>query len=310
MPKEIDIPVPDQSGSLAVVTGASDGIGVHIATRLARAGADLVIPVRNADKGAAAAERIRRTSPGARIDVRALDLSSLESVADLADGLVAEGRPIDVLVNNAGIMTPPTRRTTREGYELQLGTNHLGHFALTLRLLPLLRAARATVTTQVSVAARRGSVAWDDIGWEDGYDAMRAYTSSKIALGLFAMELHRRSTAEGWGVRSTLSHPGVTPTNLLAAQPGMGRPEPTPQIRLIRLMSRLGVAGTPESAALAAVLAATGPDVRGGHLYGPSRFGHISGPPAEQEVFRPLRSAEDGRRIWALSERLTDVGPR
>lgn len=307
MPKAIDIPVPDQSGRIAVVTGASDGIGFHIAARLARAGAEIVMPVRNPVKGAAAAHRIHQEVPGARVDVRALDLSSLESVADLAVGLVREGRPIDVLVNNAGIMTPPRRQMTREGFELQLATNHLGHFALTVRLLPLLRAAGATVTTQVSVAARRGEVAWDDISWEGGYDPMAAYSSSKIAMGLFAMELHRRSEAEGWGVRSTLSHPGVTPTNLLAAHPEMGRPRATPQIRLIRLLSRLGVAGTPEVAALSAVHAATSPGARSGTMYGPSRFGHISGPPAEQRVFRPLQSPEDGHRIWTLSERLAGV---
>lgn len=308
MPKPIDIPVPDQSGTLAVVTGASDGIGLRIAARLARAGAEVIMPVRGQEKGRAAAERIRQEVPGAAIDVRALDLSSLESVAELAVGLQRDGRPIGILVNNAGIMTPPTRQTSRDGFELQLATNHLGHAALTLRLLPLLRSGGARVVTQVSVAARSGEVAWDDIDWEERYDAMKAYSSSKIALGLFGMELHRRSEAGGWGLRSTLSHPGVTPTNLLAAQPGMGRPKATPQIRLIRLLSRLGVAGTPSSAALAAVMAATDPGAQGGHMYGPSRFGHISGPPAEQAVFAPLRSPEDGRRVWDLSERLAGVG--
>lgn len=307
MSKAIDIPVPDQTGRLAVVTGASDGIGFHIAARLARAGAEVVVPVRDRAKGEAASGRIREEVPGARVDVRDLDLSSPASVAAFADGLAADHERIDVLVANAGIMTPPTRRVTPEGVELQLATNHLGHAALILRLLPQLRAAGATVTTQVSVAARSGAVAWDDISWADRYDAMGAYRSSKIAGGLFAVELQRRSEAEGWGIRSTLAHPGVTPTNLLAAHPEMGRPRATPQIRLIRLLSRLGVAGTPASAALPAVLAATSPDAQGGHLYGPSRFGHISGPPAEQELFAPLRSAEDARRLWALTERLTGV---
>jgi NAD(P)-dependent dehydrogenase (short-subunit alcohol dehydrogenase family) len=308
MSTAIDIPVPDQTGRLAVVTGASDGIGFHIAARLARAGAEVVVPVRDRAKGEAAARRIRQEVPAARVDVRDLDLSSPASVADFADGLAADHGRIDVLVANAGIMTPPTRQVTSEGVELQLATNHLGHAALILRLLPQLRAAGATVTTQVSVAARSGAVAWDDISWADRYDAMGAYRSSKIAGGLFAVELQRRSEAEGWGIRSTLAHPGVTPTNLLAAHPEMGRPRATPQIRLIRLLSRLGVAGTPTSAALPAVLAATSPDARGGHLYGPSRFGHISGPPAEQELFASLRRAEDARRLWALTERLTGLG--
>lgn len=307
MPKPIDVAVPDLTHKLALVTGASDGIGFHIAARLARAGAEILMPVRNRAKGEAAAQRIRQSSPGAAVHVGGLDLASMESVAEFAGQLLRDGRPIDILVNNAGIMTPPTRQVTKDGLELQFATNHLGHFSLTTRLLPLLRTAEARVTTQVSVAARKGTVAWDDMNWEDGYDAMQAYSSSKIAVGLFAMELHRRSEAEGWGIRSNLSHPGVTPTNLLAAQPGMGRPKPTPQIRVIRLLSRLGITGTPESAALSAVYAVTSPDAEGGRLYGPSRFGNLSGPPAEQELYGPLQSPEDGQRIWKVGARTDGV---
>ena len=308
MPKSIDIPVPDLSGRLALVTGASDGIGWHIAARLARAGAEVVMPVRNQAKGQAAAQRIRERTPAAKLDVRTLDLSELASVADAATELLREGRPIDILINNAGVMTPPTRQVTEDGFELQFATNHLGHFALTARLLPLLQTARAHVTTQVSVAANENAVHWDDIGWEQGYNARKSYSSSKIAAGLFAMELHRRSAQEGWGIRSNLSHPGISPTNLLAAQPGMGRPRDTTGVRLIRVLSRLGIlAGTAESAALPAVYAATSPDADGGRFYGPNGFMHLSGAPAEQELYSRLRSPEDGQRIWALSERLTGV---
>ncbi|TDC52748.1 SDR family NAD(P)-dependent oxidoreductase [Jiangella ureilytica] len=308
MPKTIDIDVPDLSGRLALVTGASDGIGFHIAARLARAGAEVVMPVRNRAKGQAAAQRIRERTPAAELDVRTLDLSSLASVSGLAGELLREGRPIDILINNAGVMTPPTRQVTEDGFELQFATNHLGHFALTVHLLPLLRAGKAHVTTQVSVAANQNAVHWDDLGWERGYHAGRSYSSSKIAVGLFAMELHRRAEAEGWGIRSNLSHPGISPTNLLAAQPAMGRSRDTTGVRLIRVLSRLGVlAGTAESAALPAVYAATSPDAEAGHFYGPSGFMHLSGPPAEQEPYSRLRSPEDGQRIWALSERLTGV---
>lgn len=308
MPKTIDIPVPELTGKLALVTGASDGIGFHIAERLARAGAEVVMPVRNRAKGQAAARRIRERRPDARLDVRALDLSSLASVAALAAELLHEGRPVDILINNAGVMTPPTRQVTGDGFELQFATNHLGHFALTAQLLPLLRAGRARVTTQVSIAANQNAVRWDDLGWERGYDAGKAYSSSKIALGLFAMELHRRGTSAGWGVRSTLSQPGISPTNLLAAQPGMGREQDTTGVKVIRRLSRLGVlAGTPESAALSAVYAATSPEAEGGHLYGPKGFLRLSGPPAEQTVYSRLRSPEDGRRIWELSEHLAGV---
>lgn len=307
MPKPIDIPVPDLTGRLALVTGASDGVGLRIAERLARAGADVLLPVRNATKGAAAAERVRSAVPGAKIHVRPLDLASLASVEDFSAELLAEARPLHVLINNAGVMTPPTRQASADGHELQLATNHLGHFALTLRLLPLLQAGRAHVTSQVSVAANEGSVHWDDLDWNRSYHPMHAYSSSKISFGLFAMELHRRSVARGWGVQSNLSHPGVTPTNLLAAQPGAGRPGDTPALRVIRMLSRLGIAGTPESAALSAVYAATDPDAVGGRLYGPKGLLHLGGGPAEQTLYSRLRSEADAERIWGLSEEMTGV---
>jgi len=306
--KTIDIPVRDLSGRRAVVTGASDGIGVHVALRLARAGAQVVLPVRNQDKGRTAARQLQEQVPGAQVEVRALDLSSQASVGAFADELLAEGLPLHLLVNNAGIMSPPTRQVTVDGHELQFATNHLGHFALTLRLLPLLRAGGAHVTTQVSIAADQHAVNWDDPDWADGYHPMKAYSSSKIAVGLFAMELQRRSSAGDWGIRSNLSHPGISPTNLLAAQPQAGRPKDTAAVKAIRLLSRLGVlVGTPDTAALPAVYAATSPDARGGHLYGPSGFRHLRGRPAEQPVYSRLTDPEDGRRMWTLSERLTDV---
>jgi NAD(P)-dependent dehydrogenase (short-subunit alcohol dehydrogenase family) len=305
VPKNIDIPLPDLTGKLALVTGASDGIGFYIAARLARAGAEVVLPVRNDSKGRAAAQRIRDRIPGARLEVRALDLSSLASVAILSEELLGEERPIHILINNAGVMTPPTRQTTIDGFELQFATNHLGHFALTTQLLPLLKAGRASVTSQVSVAANQNAVLWDDLNAQKTYHAMRSYSSSKIALGLFAMELHRRSTAGAWGIRSNLSHPGVSPTNLLAAQPSMGRTTDTTEVKLIRALSRRGILlGTAQSAALPAVLAATSPEATGGRFYGPRGLGHLGGAPAEQPLYSRLRSPEDGKRIWELSEAL------
>jgi NAD(P)-dependent dehydrogenase (short-subunit alcohol dehydrogenase family) len=303
----IDITVPDLTGRRAVLTGGSDGIGLVLARRLAAAGADLVIPVRNRAKGEAAAAEIRARAPRASITVHSLDLASLASVADLAGVLLAEGRPIDLLIANAGVMTPPQRRTTVDGHELQLGTNHLGHVALVAHLLPLLRAGQARVASQVSVAANSNAINWHDLQWRRSYQPMRAYSSSKIAQGLFALELDRRSRAHGWGITSNLAHPGVAPTNLLAAQPGIGRPGESREIRLIRRLSALGITGTPETAALPALLAVTSPDAAGGRFYGPRRFGHISGPPAEQRLYRRLRSPEDAQRIWRLSEELTGV---
>ena len=161
------------------------------------------------------------------MSLRDLDLASLASVAALGETLLGEGHPVHLLINNAGVMTPPDRQVTANGFELQLGSNHLGHFALVAHLLPLLRAGRARVTSQVSVAARSGEIHWDDLSWERSYDGMRAYAQSKIAFGLFGLELDRRSQAHGWGITSNLAHPGVAPTNLLAARPELGR-EGTP----------------------------------------------------------------------------------
>ena len=306
MTRTSDFQVPDLHGTYALVTGASDGIGYVIATRLARAGADVVLPVRNAAKGRAAAERIRTRVPGADVTTRALDLSSLDSVASLVGTLTAEGRPINILINNAGVMTPPNRLTTKDGFELQFGTNHLGHFALTLGLLPLLRDGGARVTHQTSVAARQGGINWDDLNWEKDYDGMKAYSQSKIAVGLFARALDARSRAEGWGLTSNLSHPGISPTNLLAAQPAMGRPKETGSRRLIRLLSRVGITGTVDSAAGPALMAATDPTARGDEFYGPRRV--LGGPPARRDLWAPLTSTDDADRIWEHSERL--VGAR
>ncbi|MTV25246.1 SDR family NAD(P)-dependent oxidoreductase [Nitriliruptoraceae bacterium ZYF776] len=300
--------LPELTGRRVVVTGASDGVGLELATRLAATGAELVLPVRDPDKGAAALTAIRARVPDADVSLRALDLAALDSVAALGRTLLEEDRPIHVLINNAGVMTPPERRTTVDGAELQFGTNHLGHVALVAHLFPLLRAGRARVTSQISIAAARGAINWADLTWESTYDGRRAYAQSKIALGLFGLELDRRSRAEGWGISSNLSHPGVAPTNLLAAQPGLGRERDTPHVRVIRALSARGIlVGTVETALLPALHAATDPDAEGGRLYGPSGFGHLAGPPAEQALYRPLRSAEEAGRVWRSSQRLAGV---
>ncbi|RBM20454.1 SDR family oxidoreductase [Streptomyces sp. PT12] len=309
MSRTIDITIPDLSGKLAVVTGASDGIGLVIARRLLAAGAEVITPVRNPAKGENAVGRLRDLVPGASVSTRSLDLSSLASVTALADQLVAEGRPIHILINNAGVMTPPSHQVTQDGFELQWGTNHLGHFALTQGLLPLLRQGGARVTHQTSIAARSGKINWDDLNWDRGYHVMNAYRQSKIAVGLFARELDARSTAAGWGITSNLSHPGISPTNLLAAQPGLGRRKDTGGRRMIGLLSRWGIlAGTVESAALPALLAATGPDARGGEFYGPNARSHLRGAPALRELWPPLRDMDEARRVWEVSEEL--VGAR
>ncbi|NIK57119.1 SDR family oxidoreductase [Kribbella shirazensis] len=304
--EDIDITIPDLHGKRAVVTGASDGMGLGIATRLAAAGAQVVLPVRNPRKGEAALAKIRQQTPTADLSLQTLDLSSLDSVAALGRTLVDEGEPIHILVNNAGVMTPPERQTTTDGFELQFATNHLGHFALVAHLLPLLRAGRARVTSQISIDANQNSINWDDLNWERSYNGRGAYSQSKIALGLFGLELDRRSRANDWGITSNLSHPGVAPTNLLAARPEIGRAQETPLRRLIKTLSARGILfGTVETAKLPALLAATSPDAKGGALYGPRGFRHLGGPPAEQALYSRLRSTADAARIWQLSEHLT-----
>lgn len=304
----IDLTVPDLSGKRAVVTGASDGVGLGIAHRLAAAGADVIMPVRNPRKGEAAITTIRRTTPGARVSLRTLDLSSLDSVAALAETLIEENHPIHFLVNNAGVMTPPERQTTADGFELQFGINHLGHFALVGRLLPLLRAGRARVTSQISIATNQGTINWGDLNWERSYRGQRAYSQSKIALGLFGLELDRRSLACDWGITSNLSHPGVAPTNLLAARPELGRSAETPGLRVIRVLSERGIlVGTVETATLPALMASTSAVAKRAAFYGPRGLGHVGGPPAEQKLYSRLRNADEGGRIWEISEQLTQT---
>jgi NAD(P)-dependent dehydrogenase (short-subunit alcohol dehydrogenase family) len=304
--RDPQLTIPSLTGKRALVTGGSDGIGQVIALQLARAGAEVILPVRSATKGESAADAIRARVPDASVTTRSLDLASLNSVSALVEQLRREGRPIEILINNAGVMTPPRRQTTEDGFELQFGTNHLGHFALTLGLLPLLTSGRARVTHQTSVAARSGGINWSDLNWEADYDGMRAYSQSKIAVALFARELDARSRAGGWGISSNLAHPGVSPTNLLAAQPSMGRHRPTGGRRLIRVLSRLGITGTVESAALPALMAATDPASQGDQFYGPSRT--VGGRPTLQtQLWEPMRSGSDAARLWAESERLVGI---
>ena len=307
-PRTYALTIPDLTGRRAVVTGASDGMGLGMATDLAGAGAEVVMPVRNPAKGEAAAARIRERHPDARLVLHPMDLSSLTSVAAFGKVMLDEGEPVHLLINNAGVMTPPAQQTTEDGFELQWGTNHLGHVALTGHLLPLLREGRARVTSQTSIAARSGGIDWDDLDFTRDYDAMRAYRQSKIACGLFGLELARRSLDAGWGITSNISHPGIAPTSLLAARPEIGRSGDTREVRLIRWLSRHGlVVGTVDSARLPALTAATSPESVDGGFYGPQWPGGLGGPPGEQALWKPLRDEAAASRLWDVSEELTGV---
>jgi NAD(P)-dependent dehydrogenase (short-subunit alcohol dehydrogenase family) len=303
-----DLTVPDLSGTLAVVTGASDGIGLGLAERLARAGAEVILPVRNPAKGDAALARIRAAAPGDTVSTRPLDLASLASVAALGRALRSEGRPIDLLVNNAAVMAPPDRHVSADGYELQFATNHLGHVALVAHLMPLLCTGGARVTTVSSFAARGGRIAWDDLQSERSYAPMKAYGQSKLALMLFALELDRRSRAEGWGITSNVVHPGLTSTNLQASGPNLGRTRRSPMDPVFRRLSKMGfLVQTVASGLRPALYAATSPAARGGAFYGPGGLGHFTGAPVEQNIYRTARDTADARRIWQVSEQLARV---
>ncbi|MFI7394942.1 SDR family oxidoreductase [Streptomyces tendae] len=303
-----EVTVTGVRGKRVVVTGASDGVGFGLALRLAAAGAELVLPVRNEAKGATALERIRAAEPDAEVSTRALDLASLASVQKLAATLEAEGRPIHLLINNAGVMAPPTRHTTEDGFELQFGTNHLGHMALTGRLLPLLREGRARVTTVTSSAARSGKPDWEDLQAEGGYAPVRAYNLSKLANLLFALELNRRSTAGGWGIVSNAAHPGTTLTNLYASGPNLGRSRPSPHEAIVRWLARWGLLVQSVDAGLLPLLyAATSPEADGGQLYGPDGLGQFTGGPTRLAVYKSARDEATAARMWRVSEELTGV---
>jgi NAD(P)-dependent dehydrogenase (short-subunit alcohol dehydrogenase family) len=299
-------PKPDLRGRRALVTGASGGLGLGLATRLAAAGAEVVLAVRDEAKGEAALAAIRVEAPGADLALRRVDLAALASVAELADRLTADGRPIHLLINNGGVMAPATRHTTADGFELQFGTNYVGHFALTARLLPLLSAGEARVTTVTSSAARTAKLRWNDLQSEHKYAAVRAYGQSKLADLLFALELDRRSRAAGWGIVSNAAHPGTTLTGLYAAGPNLGRDRPAPHEALMTRLARWGVfVHHVEQGQLPILYAAT--EGEGGRLYGPDGIGQFTGGPAELPIYRAARDEAEAARLWDYSLGLAGV---
>jgi NAD(P)-dependent dehydrogenase (short-subunit alcohol dehydrogenase family) len=303
--------IPDQTGRLAVITGANSGIGFQAARALAVAGADVVLATRNAAKGELAAEQIRRAAPGVQVVREALDLASLASVAEFARGRHQAGQPIDLLINNAGIMALPTRKLTADGFEMQFGTNHLGHFALTAQLLDLVRAATAArVVTLSSGVAHMWSARIDfhDLQQARHYSPWRAYAQSKLATLMFALELDRRARANGWRLMSVAAHPGYARTNLQSTGPRDGQPPRSGGWDFGRIIARIpGVSQTAAEGALPGLLAATGPNVRSGDYFGPSgKFGLV-GPPTRIQVPRRARSEQIASALWAVSTELTHV---
>ena len=295
--------IPSQAGKLAVVTGATGGLGYEAALELARAGAEVVLAGRSDAKGADALRRISAAAPGARIQFEKVDLASLVSINAFADRLIAQGRGIDILVNNAAVMATPKRSITADGFELQLGTNYLGHFALTARLLPLLRrSGQARVVSVSSGAHKMGKkrIDFDDLQSERKYSPFDAYCQSKLAMLMFAFELQRRSDANGWGLLSNAAHPGYARTDLIANGPG------TDSI-LARLAKFMGLFLSQSAAdgALPILYAATDPDARPAGYYGPKNMFEMKGPVVAAVIDRAAQDLAAAKQLWNVSAELT-----
>ena len=289
------------TGKTAIVTGATGGLGYETARMLAEHGSKIILAGRNADKGRDALNRIRAAAPSAEITFELIDLGSLASVAAFSDRLLRNDEPIDILVNNAGVMAPPIRKTTADGFELQFATNYLSHFALTARLLPLLRAAPAArVVPLASVAARQGRIDLDDLQSER-YRPMVAYSQSKLACLMFAFELQRRSDANGWGITSVAAHPGVARSDLIVNGMGDRGPEAWARRFLPFLFQPVS------QGALPTLFAATAAEARPGGYYGPQALMEIRGAVGVASSPKQSLDASLARRLWDESEKLGGV---
>lgn len=292
--------IPDQRGRTAIVTGANSGLGRIVARELAGRGAKVILASRDSTKGEEAARAITTAFPSSTVEASQLDLANLSSIRAFADRIRAGNDHIDLLINNAGVMASPYRRTA-DGFELQFGTNHLGHFALTGLLLPLLHGPQdARVVTVSSLNHRGGQMRFDDLQGEHDYSRWGAYAQSKLANLLFAFELERRLKAAGWRVISVAAHPGYSATNLQLTGPA-------PHERLMMRVSNRLFAQSAEMGALPILYAATAPDLRGGSYVGPDGAGEIRGYPALVYATTRAEDVEDARRLWDISERLTGV---
>lgn len=308
-PKDLGTPMskwtseamPSQLGRSALVTGTG-GLGFETSLALARAGARVVIAGRNPDKGAAAVKAVQAKVPDARVRFGQVDLANLASIAAFASRMEDEQDSLDILVNNAGVMTPPQRRETSDGFELQMGTNYLSHFALTARLMPLLRKGKKPrVVTVGSVAARGGAIHFEDLHFTRNYHPFTAYGQSKLACIMFAFELSRRSAAAGWGVESLAAHPGLTRTDLIANGPGRTSLQGRLRFGLWFLFQPVW------QGALPSLYAATDSAARNGGHYAPHALAGTRGYPREEPPPPQAQDRASAARLWEVSESLTRV---
>ena len=289
--------IPDQTGRTAVITGANTGLGYETAAALAAKGARVVLAVRNLEKGKAAADLITRATPGASVAIQELDLTSLESIRAAADELRSDHAAIDLLINNAGVMFTP-KSITKDGFELQFGTNHLGHFALTNLLLDRVQAVPGSRIVTVSSVGHRfaRAIRFDDLQWERSYSRVGAYGQAKLANLMFTYELQRR--LQGTNTIAVAAHPGGSRTELTRNLPP-----------LVAAVTRLAepLFQSAEMGALPTLRAATDPGVLGGQYFGPDGFGEQRGYPKVVASSAASHDTEAQRRLWAVSEELTSV---
>lgn len=286
--------MPSQAGRLAVVTGANSGIGLETTRELARKGALVIMACRSEDKAQRAKEKILQDLPDGRLEVQLLDLSSLASIHAFTAAFREAHRSLDLLINNAGVMIPPFGKT-EDGFEIQFGTNHLGHFALTAQLLDRLLATEgARIVTVSSIAAWFGRIRFDNLNAERGYTASLAYAQSKLANLSFAIELQCRLDRRRSQVISVAAHPGTTDTNLQ-------------QHSFFARMFGKYLSQSAARGALPTLRAATAPDVRGGDYFGPRGWFEMQGSPTHAHVTGRARNPETAARLWSVSEELTGV---
>lgn len=296
--------IPDQTGRTAIVTGANSGLGLVTATELARHGADVVLAVRNTTAGEAAAVAIRAEAPDARVSTWKLDLASLDSVRAFAERASDELDRIDLLVNNAGLVILGDRQTTADDFELHFGTNHLGHFALTGRLLPLLERGRSPRVVSLSSLSHKGAhLDFDDLMFEQTWDASAAYGASKLANTVFGIELDRRLRAAGSPIISTIAHPGVSRSNLT---PRAWEHRGAVGKLIASTYAAMNTQPT-EQGALPQLHAATAKGVQGGQFFGPAGKNEQRGAVTEVQATAEARNPAVGKKLWEVSERLTRV---
>lgn len=294
--------MPNQQGRQVVVTGTG-GLGYEDALALAGAGAKVIIAGRNPAKGVEAVNNIRAAVPGADVKFEVVDLAKLASVKAFGERMQAATQKLDLLINNAAVMAPPTRKLTSDGFELQFGTNYLGHFALTAYLLPLLRKGRnPRVVSVSSIAANDGAINFEDLQAEREYTPMGVYGQSKLANILFAFELQRRSQATGWGITSIAAHPGISRTELIPNGAGAN----SPQGLLRRILGPI-MFQSPARGALPTLFAATAPDAKGGAYYGPNGLRETRGYPTHAKIPPQAQDARVAAHLWTVSEGLAGV---